>query len=427
MSEISIKNPKFPKKVSRRNMLMTVGIALNAVAGILFAVPFGGLHSWPGQAEGNEKGIGVGNARPINAVSRRRNPAGHLPQSFCPPVGRRHGQHSLLGAADFRRHSCRSLQSTARTWVVPCGGFRNRDCSCVRVMAARIMPMAPAPPVRRRAAFSHTTSRLKRPALDQSRPGSDSGLAAEPGLCRSTQEVLMRLIKDLGGWFDQRLQLGKPIQETMAHPVPRSTASWAYVFGSGSLTVMMLQFVTGICLAFVYVPSADQAWTSLQVLNHQQSFGWFIRALHGWGSNFMVALVLMHMVQVFLFGAYKFPRELTWMVGVCLLLMTSRHGLHRPGAPLRPGCLLGAWHRRFSHGPNAFHRTTLVHSMLGGPIIAGRNLVALLCHPRVHRSWSVDRFCRRAFAHGAQAGRQRMADAGPHRQDARLTSRSITS
>src|SRR6202789_3313399 len=119
--------------------------------------------------------------------------------------------------------------------------------------------------------------------------------------------MLMRLIKELGGWFDQRLQLGKSLKETMAHPVPRRTASWAYVFGSASLTVMMLQFVTGICLAFVYVPGADQAWTSLQVLNQQQSFGWFIRALHGWGSNFMVALVLIHMVQVFLFGAYKFP------------------------------------------------------------------------------------------------------------------------
>jgi ubiquinol-cytochrome c reductase cytochrome b subunit len=99
----------------------------------------------------------------------------------------------------------------------------------------------------------------------------------------------MRLIKDLGEWFDQRLQLGRPIKDAMEHLVPRSSASWAYVFGSAALTVMILQFVTGICLAFVYVPSADQAWTSLQVLNHQQTFDWFIRALHGWGSNFMVA------------------------------------------------------------------------------------------------------------------------------------------
>src|SRR5258707_4985513 len=132
----------------------------------------------------------------------------------------------------------------------------------------------------------------------------------------------MLLIKNLAEWFDLRLKLGQTIKETMEHPVPRRTASWAYVFGSASLTVMILQFITGICLAFVYIPSAGQAWSSLQVLNHQQAFGWFIRALHGWGSNFMVALVLIHMVQVFMFGAYKFPRELTWIVGIFLLLMT---------------------------------------------------------------------------------------------------------
>jgi ubiquinol-cytochrome c reductase cytochrome b subunit len=184
----------------------------------------------------------------------------------------------------------------------------------------------------------------------------------------------MRLIKDLGGWFDQRLQLGKPIQETMAHPVPRRSASWAYVFGSGALTIMMVQFVTGICLAFVYIPSADQAWTSLQVLNHQQSFGWFIRALHGWGSNFMVALVLIHMVQVFLFGAYKFPRELTWIVGVFLLLMTL--GMAFTGQVLRfdQDAYWGLGIGASVMGRMPFIGTPLVHSMLGGPIIAGETL-----------------------------------------------------
>ena len=184
----------------------------------------------------------------------------------------------------------------------------------------------------------------------------------------------MRLIKDLGEWFDFRLKLGKPIREAMEHPVPRRTASWAYVFGSASLTVMILQFVTGICLAFVYVPAADGAWNSLQTLNHQQAFGWFIRALHGWGSNFMVALVIIHMVQVFLFGAFKFPRELTWMVGVLLLLMTL--GMAFTGQVLRFdqdaywGLGIGAsvMGRMPLVGPK------LVHLMLGGPIIAGETL-----------------------------------------------------
>src|SRR5712675_1232699 len=184
----------------------------------------------------------------------------------------------------------------------------------------------------------------------------------------------MRVIKDLGEWFDFRLKLGKPIREAMEHPVPRNTASWAYVFGSASLTVMILQFVTGICLAFVYVPAADGAWNSLQTLNHQQAFGWFIRALHGWGSNFMVALVIIHMVQVFLFGAFKYPRELTWIVGVFLLLMTL--GMAFTGQVLRFdqdaywGLGIGA--SIASRVPIA--GPIIVKLMLGGPIIAGATL-----------------------------------------------------
>ena len=132
----------------------------------------------------------------------------------------------------------------------------------------------------------------------------------------------MRVIAQIGDWFDRRLQLAAPIREVAEHPVPRNTASWWYVFGSAALTVFLLQLATGILLAMIYVPSASEAWSSLQALNHDVTLGWFIRAMHGWGSNFMVAIVLIHMVQVFLFGAYKFPRELTWILGVFLLLMT---------------------------------------------------------------------------------------------------------
>ena len=127
---------------------------------------------------------------------------------------------------------------------------------------------------------------------------------------------LMQLLKDVGGWLDHRLQLSGTIADTATHPVPRSSASWWYVFGSATFTVLILQFVTGLCLATVYAPTADKAWQSLIYLNYDQPLGWFIRALHGWGSNFMVGLVCIHMAQVFLFGAHKYPRELTWIAGV---------------------------------------------------------------------------------------------------------------
>jgi ubiquinol-cytochrome c reductase cytochrome b subunit len=184
----------------------------------------------------------------------------------------------------------------------------------------------------------------------------------------------MSLIRSLAEWFDHRLQLGKPIQEAMSHPVPRRSASWAYVFGSASLTVMILQFVTGICLAFVYVPSAGEAWNSLQALNQQQSFGWFIRAVHGWGSNFMVGLVLLHLCQVFLFGAYKYPRELTWIVGVFLLLMTL--GMAFTGQVLRfdQDAYWGLGIGASIVGRVPLLGSHLVKLMLGGPIIAGETL-----------------------------------------------------
>ena len=116
----------------------------------------------------------------------------------------------------------------------------------------------------------------------------------------------MSWYKDTYDWVERRVQLEGPVREAIEHPVPRSTASWWYVFGSASFVLLMLQIVTGILLALVYVPEAGEAWNSLQVLNHQLPLGWFLRAMHGWGSNFMVAIVVIHMAQVFLFGAYKF-------------------------------------------------------------------------------------------------------------------------
>ena len=104
------------------------------------------------------------------------------------------------------------------------------------------------------------------------------------------------MIGRIGQWFDFRLQLAAPVREIAEHPVPRNTASWWYVFGSAALVVFILQFLTGILLALVYVPSGAEAWSSLQALNHSVTLGWFIRAMHGWGSNFMVAIVLIHMV-----------------------------------------------------------------------------------------------------------------------------------
>ncbi|MGB6781563.1 MAG: cytochrome b N-terminal domain-containing protein [Terracidiphilus sp.] len=180
--------------------------------------------------------------------------------------------------------------------------------------------------------------------------------------------------RQLYDWLERRIQLEGPVKDAALHPVPRSTASWLYVFGSASLTLLALQVATGICLALVYSPSAATAWQSLEVLNHQLPLGWFLRAMHGWGSDFMVAVVVIHMVQVFLFGSYKFPRELTWILGVFLLLMTL--GMAFTGQVLRfdQDAYWGLGIGVAILGRVPLIGGQLVDILLGGPIIAGPTL-----------------------------------------------------
>ena len=105
-------------------------------------------------------------------------------------------------------------------------------------------------------------------------------------------------------WIDERLHLTRLFDSTAGHTVPASSGSWFFGFGSGTLLCCVVQVLTGMLLALVYVPSANDAWTSLIHLNYDQPLGWYLRAVHNWGSNFMVAIMTVHMIQVFLFGAF---------------------------------------------------------------------------------------------------------------------------
>jgi ubiquinol-cytochrome c reductase cytochrome b subunit len=175
-------------------------------------------------------------------------------------------------------------------------------------------------------------------------------------------------------WIDNRLHVSRLYASTAGHHVPPSAESWFYVFGSGTLLCFIIQAATGICLAFVYVPSANEAFTSLEYLNFQQPLGWFLRAMHNWGSNFMVAIMILHMTQVFLFGAYKYPRELTWISGVVLLLCTL--GMAFTGQIMRfdQDAYWGLGIGAAMMGRVPLVGANIVHLMLGGPIIAGETL-----------------------------------------------------
>ena len=184
----------------------------------------------------------------------------------------------------------------------------------------------------------------------------------------------MRFIRALGDWFDQRVGARASLGPMLAHPVPSATASWWYVFGSATLALFALQIVTGICLALVYVPTADQAYQTLEYLNDQTPFGWFLRATHFWGSNGMVLVMTLHLIQVFLWGAYKYPRELTWVVGVFLFLCTL--GMAFSGQVLRwdQDAYWGLGIGASIAGRAPLIGRQVVEFLLGGPIIAGRTL-----------------------------------------------------
>lgn len=126
-------------------------------------------------------------------------------------------------------------------------------------------------------------------------------------------------------WLDERLGLKGIYDTVLDRKVPK--VNWWYTLGSATLFLLILQGVTGIFLLAYYTPSPDHAYDSIQYIMNGVSYGWLIRGIHHWGATLMVILVVAHMLRTFYYAAYKYPRELTWMTGVILLLSTLGMGL----------------------------------------------------------------------------------------------------
>jgi ubiquinol-cytochrome c reductase cytochrome b subunit len=122
-------------------------------------------------------------------------------------------------------------------------------------------------------------------------------------------------------WLEERTGLPSALKRILDHPIPGGPR-WAYVLGSAVLFCLLIQAFTGLLLALNYAPTADGARASVQLIEQQMAAGKLIRSLHHWGAGLMIALLGCHLLQVFLWGAYRRPREATWIAGVLLLLLT---------------------------------------------------------------------------------------------------------
>ena len=126
-------------------------------------------------------------------------------------------------------------------------------------------------------------------------------------------------------WLEERSGLVGGVKYFLFRKVPRDI-SWAQTLGSATLTAFLVQAITGVVLAMYYKPDPDNAYESIEYITNDLTLGWLVRGMHRWGASVFIILLFLHMARVFLFGAYKYPRELNWLIGVAILLLAMLEG-----------------------------------------------------------------------------------------------------
>jgi quinol-cytochrome oxidoreductase complex cytochrome b subunit len=127
----------------------------------------------------------------------------------------------------------------------------------------------------------------------------------------------------VAGWLRERIPIsGDVLRELTNEPVPNHLRAWWWCLGGTPLYLFMVQIGTGILLAFYYQPTASGAWESVRYISEEASYGWYLRGMHKWAATLMVAAVVLHQMRVYFTGAYRQPREINWMIGMCLLVCT---------------------------------------------------------------------------------------------------------
>jgi ubiquinol-cytochrome c reductase cytochrome b subunit len=152
----------------------------------------------------------------------------------------------------------------------------------------------------------------------------DANANDRSALIRAYPTIARPLVR-LAFWLEDRTGLWQTLGPMLRHPVPRK-AGWMYVFGSATMMAFIIQVVTGVALATIYVPSTSQAYGTLQYITDGAPFGRILRGLHFYGASAMILLVGLHMIRVYLTAAYRYPRAVNWLTGILLLFLTLGMG-----------------------------------------------------------------------------------------------------
>jgi menaquinol-cytochrome c reductase cytochrome b subunit len=174
-------------------------------------------------------------------------------------------------------------------------------------------------------------------------------------------------------WLEERSGLVGGIRYFLFRKVP-GDVGWAQTLGSATLTAFLVQAITGVILAMFYKPSPNEAYESIQHITNDVDFGWLVRGMHRWGASVFIILLFFHMARVFLYGAYKYPRELNWIVGVFLLILGMFEGFTGYLLPYDQTAYWATVVGMNINGQGPFVGTILTQVMQGGPAIGPETL-----------------------------------------------------
>jgi ubiquinol-cytochrome c reductase cytochrome b subunit len=180
----------------------------------------------------------------------------------------------------------------------------------------------------------------------------------------------------LADWLDHRTGYRAILHEALEEPIPGG-ARWRYVFGSALSTTFLIQLVTGLLLMLSYSPSASTAWGSVFYISNQVALGWFLRGIHHFGSQAMIVLLVMHLLQVLVAGAYRAPREVNWWFGLALMFVTLGFSL--------TGYLL-PWDQK------GYWATKVATNIMGGAPVIGQYLQKILVGGADYGNQTLTRF-----------------------------------